>query len=78
MPLGLEPTHRSQRYVISFVNSIADAIELLEEAGLDDVGITLDLYHVWDDPDVWDAIGRIAWSVDEAAWQAYATAAALT
>ena len=63
VPLGLESTHRSQRSATSFVNSIADSVELLQEAGLDDVGILLDLFHVWDDPDVWDAIGRIAYRI---------------
>lgn len=58
VPLGFEPVHRSQRAVVSFVNSIEDAVSILDEAGLDDVGLLLDLYHVWDDPRVLDFIGR--------------------
>lgn len=50
--LGLEPVHRSQRETAGFVTTLAGAEELLREAGADEVGILLDTYHVWDDPDV--------------------------
>jgi sugar phosphate isomerase/epimerase len=63
VPLALEPIHRSQREIVSFVNSIEDAVALLDEAGLGDVGLLLDLYHVADDPAVWDTIGRAAYRV---------------
>ncbi len=61
--LAFEPVHRTQREVVSFVNSIADAVEILDEAGLDDVGLLLDVYHVWDDPDVWDFVGRASYRI---------------
>ena len=61
--LAFEPVHRTQREIVSFVNSIADAVELLDEAGVDDVGLLLDLYHVWDDPDVWDFVGRASYRI---------------
>lgn len=63
VPLGFEPVHRTQRDAASFVNSIEDALATLHEAGLDDVGLLLDLYHVWDDPAVWDTIGRAAYRI---------------
>jgi sugar phosphate isomerase/epimerase len=63
VPVGFEPVHPAQRDVVSFVNSIADAVGMLDEAGLDDVGLLLDLYHVADDPDVWDFIGRASYRV---------------
>ena len=47
--LGLEPIHRSQRETVSFVNSIADALALLDDAGLDEVGIMADTYNLWDE-----------------------------
>ena len=47
--LGLEPIHPSQRYTVSFVNSIADALALLDDAGLDEVGIMADTYNLWDE-----------------------------
>lgn len=47
--LGLEPIHPSQHDTVSFVNSIADALALLDEAGLDGVGIMADTYNLWDE-----------------------------
>ena len=47
--LGLEPIHPSQRETVSFVNSIADAVALLDEAGLDRVGIMADTYNLWEE-----------------------------
>ena len=49
--LGFEPIHPSERASTSFVNSVAVAVELLDEAGLDDVGIMVDTYNLWDDDD---------------------------
>ena len=46
--LGLEPTHLSESGETSFLSSIGDAIALLDEAGLDDVGVMVDSVHVWD------------------------------
>jgi sugar phosphate isomerase/epimerase len=49
--LGLEPATPHQRDTVSFVNSVADALDLLEEADLPDVGIMGDTYNLWhDDP----------------------------
>ena len=45
--LGLEPIHPSQHETVSFVNSIPDALALLDEAGLDEVGIMADTYNLW-------------------------------
>lgn len=45
--LGLEPATPRQRDSVSFVNSVADAVALLEEAGLADVGIMADTYNLW-------------------------------
>lgn len=48
--LGLEPVHPSDRETAGFITSLADAAALLDEAGLDDVGIMFDTCHAWDDP----------------------------
>jgi len=61
--LALEPAHRSQREATSFVNSIEDALALLHEAGLDEVGLLVDVYHVWDDPALWDLIARASYRI---------------
>jgi len=47
--LGLEPATPHQRDTVSFVNTVADALTLLEEAGLPDVGIMGDTYNLWHD-----------------------------
>jgi sugar phosphate isomerase/epimerase len=41
--LGLEPIHASQRDELTLVTTVPEAIDLLEEAGLPDVGIMVDL-----------------------------------
>ena len=43
---GLEPATPHQHDTVSFVNSVADALELLDEAGLEDVGIMVDTYNL--------------------------------
>ncbi len=50
--LGLEPIHASQRDVLTIVTTIPQTLELLYEAGLPDVGVMVDLWHIWDTPDV--------------------------
>lgn len=61
--LAFEPIHPSQRDAASFVTSLEDALGVLDEAGLDDVGILFDLYHVVDDRAVWDTIARAAYRI---------------
>ena len=48
--LGLEPTHLSESAETSFLSTIGETIALLDEAGLDDVGVMVDTVHVWDTP----------------------------
>ena len=50
--LGLEPIHASERESLTIITSIPEALELLDEAGLPKVGIMVDLWHLWDTPDV--------------------------
>jgi sugar phosphate isomerase/epimerase len=61
--LAFEPIHHTQCDAAGFVNSIEDAIAILSTAGLDDVGLLLDTYHLWDDPAVWDFIGRASYRI---------------
>jgi sugar phosphate isomerase/epimerase len=46
--LGLEPTHASESAETSFLSSIGETIALLDEAGLEDVGVMVDSVHLWD------------------------------
>jgi sugar phosphate isomerase/epimerase len=50
--LGLEPVHRSQREQLSLIWTIPQALELLHEARLPDVGLMVDLWHLGDTADV--------------------------
>ena len=47
--LGFEPVNPSQHDTAGFVCSLADALALLDEAGLDDVGIMADTYNLADE-----------------------------
>jgi sugar phosphate isomerase/epimerase len=60
--LGLEPCHPAQRETVSFINTIADACQLLDVAELPDVGIMADTYNLWNEsPDSLAAIAsRVA------------------
>lgn len=44
---GLEPSTPRQHETVSLVNSVADALSLLDEAGLDNVGLMADTYNLW-------------------------------
>ncbi len=44
--LGFEPIHPAQRDTAGFVCSLTDALALLGEAGLDDVGIVADTFNL--------------------------------
>jgi sugar phosphate isomerase/epimerase len=57
---GLEPIHRSQRQQFSFVHSFGEALELLGEAGLDDVGVMVDTFHLGDTEGVFADLERHA------------------
>ena len=63
MRLGLEPIHVSEREALTLVTTIPEALDLLDEAGLPDVGILVDLWHVGDTPTIEDDLrehaGRI-------------------
>jgi sugar phosphate isomerase/epimerase len=69
--LGLEPIHASERDSLTLITSIPDAVELLDEAGLPNAGIMIDLWHLVDTPDVerhlTDNVDRIT-GVHVASW----------
>lgn len=58
--LALEPVHHSQRETAGFVTTLADAEQVLREAGADDVGILLDTYHACGDPNALEWIAGSA------------------
>jgi sugar phosphate isomerase/epimerase len=50
--LGLEPIHSSERDALTIVTTIPEALDLLDEADLPQVGIMVDLWHVGDTPTI--------------------------
>lgn len=57
--VALEPIHASAREAFTLVDTIPDAVELVEEVGVP-MGIVFDTWHLWDTPDVLDHIRREA------------------
>ena len=58
MPLAIEPLHPMYAADRACVNSMAHANQLCDELGDDGLGIALDVYHVWWDPEVRNQIRR--------------------
>lgn len=56
--LGLEPCHPAQRDAVSFLTSIQMTLDLLDVAGLPDVGVMADTYNLWEESP--DALAAIA------------------
>ena len=58
MPLAIEPLHPMYAADRACVNTMAHANDLCDELGDDGLGIALDVYHVWWDPDLRQQIRR--------------------
>jgi sugar phosphate isomerase/epimerase len=56
--LGLEPMQREGGEDWTIVTSIPEALELLDEAGTPEVGIQLDVWHLWNTPTLLDDVER--------------------
>jgi sugar phosphate isomerase/epimerase len=52
MTVAIEPMHSSISDEFSFLTSLPDAVELLEEIDEPNTGILFDVWHLWDSPDV--------------------------
>ena len=57
MPLAIEPLHPMYAADRACVNTLAQALDLCDELG-DGVGVAIDTYHVWWDPDLAAQIAR--------------------
>ena len=57
VPLAIEPLHPMYAGDRACVNTLAQALDLCEFLG-DDVGVAIDTYHVWWDPDLEVQIAR--------------------
>jgi sugar phosphate isomerase/epimerase len=58
--LALEPFQREGLEEWSIVNTIGDAVELIEETGSPVLGIQFDVWHLWNTPDLFEEIEREA------------------
>ena len=58
MPLAIEPLHPMYAADRACVNTLSQANDLCDELGDDGLGIALDLYHVWWDPELFRQITR--------------------
>lgn len=57
MPLAIEPLHPMYAGDRACVNTLGQALDLCERLG-PDVGVAIDAYHVWWDPDLANQIAR--------------------
>jgi sugar phosphate isomerase/epimerase len=57
MPLAIEPLHPMYAADRCCVNTLAQALDLCDALG-DGVGVAIDTYHVWWDPDLFTQIAR--------------------
>ncbi|MBB4230149.1 sugar phosphate isomerase/epimerase family protein [Rhizobium mongolense] len=57
MPLAIEPLHPMYAADRACVNTLAHALDMCEQLG-ENVGVAIDVYHVWWDPDLANQIAR--------------------
>jgi sugar phosphate isomerase/epimerase len=73
LTIGVEPLHRDVYRQWSMIADIPSTIDLLDEVGEPNVALMLDVYHLWDTPDVVSHIvthaRRIARSVHICDWR---------
>jgi len=56
--LGIEPLHPMYADTRSAINTLKQANDMAEEIGSDKVGVVVDVYHLWWDPDLQAEIRR--------------------
>lgn len=56
--LAIEPLHPMFCADRSVIVTLEQAVDVAERVGEDNVGVVIDTFHLWWDPDVWDQIAR--------------------
>jgi sugar phosphate isomerase/epimerase len=56
--LGLEPLHPALCADRGVISTLHQALDVVERFPVPDVGVVVDAFHVWWDPQLWDAIAR--------------------
>ena len=57
MPIAIEPLHPMYAADRACVNTTAQALDICDQLG-DGIGVALDVYHIWWDPDIQEQIQR--------------------
>jgi sugar phosphate isomerase/epimerase len=60
MSLSLEPVRNDLGADVTFIRTLPETIELIEEIGEPNVNVCYDVYHMWDTPDVVEHTRRYA------------------
>ncbi len=60
--LGIEPLHPMYADFRSAVNTLGQANTMAEQIGSPSVGVVVDVYHLWWDPDLESEIERCGWN----------------
>jgi sugar phosphate isomerase/epimerase len=58
MPLAIEPLHPMYAADRACVNTLSQALDLCDELGDDGLGVAVDVYHTWWDPQLYAQIKR--------------------
>jgi sugar phosphate isomerase/epimerase len=56
VPVGVEPMNAHIRDQWTIVTTLGEAAQLVDEAGVDGLGLTFDTWHLWDAPRLFDEI----------------------
>ncbi len=56
IPVGVEPMSAHTRSEWTIVTSLGEAVQLLEETGVPQLGLTFDTWHLWDTPGLEDEL----------------------
>jgi sugar phosphate isomerase/epimerase len=60
VPVGVEPSSTHIRDEWTIVTTLGEAAELVDEAGVDGLGLTFDTWHLWDAPRLFEEIVDLA------------------
>jgi len=58
--LALEPIHHSISHWFTTITTVQQTVDLIEEVGAPNIGISFDTWHSWDQPNLLDEIERHA------------------
>ena len=58
IPVGLEPLNSSFQDDWTTITTISEAVELLDDVGSEALGITFDIWHLWEAPGLYEDVER--------------------